>query len=209
MARVIFSPLISSLSGKVADAVFATWKGRPYVRERVIPENPQTASQQAVRDALSESVALWQALSALRQNAFDLGASGLAISGYNDMVGRNRSHVQAEDGLFGPRYNPDATDPRLDIPTDLAYDSEPGAGQATFTWTDPGQGADYMLGYIAYDSTDNVLHADWAGDVLMSAETITISGLTAAHNYLYAFIVRRESDDEFRHAQHAYHLQIA
>ncbi|GAJ20648.1 unnamed protein product, partial [marine sediment metagenome] len=37
MARVLFTPMIAGLSGKVSDAVFARWKGRYYVRTRVIP----------------------------------------------------------------------------------------------------------------------------------------------------------------------------
>lgn len=53
MAKVT-SPLMSlDASGTVADAlVFSKWKGRNYVRQHVIPSNPQSTAQQAVREAL-------------------------------------------------------------------------------------------------------------------------------------------------------------
>lgn len=53
MAKVS-GPLMSlSASGSIADTItFSIWKGRPYVRELVIPSNPQTAGQAAVRSIL-------------------------------------------------------------------------------------------------------------------------------------------------------------
>jgi len=41
--------LFGKVSGKVAQLVFATWKGIEYVRLYVIPANPNTAAQQLVR----------------------------------------------------------------------------------------------------------------------------------------------------------------
>jgi len=53
MAKVT-GPLMSlDASGTVANTTtFSKWKGRNYVRLRVIPQNPQSVAQQAVRSAL-------------------------------------------------------------------------------------------------------------------------------------------------------------
>lgn len=209
MARVIFSPLISSLSGKVADAVFATWKGIPYVRERVIPENPQTAAQTAVRNSLAEAVAIWQQLGNNRQAGYEAGAQGMGISGYNDMVGRNRAHIQALTGLYGPRLNLAMTDPRIMVPSDLVYADEPQAGEQRFTWTDPGQGGAYYMGFICYDATNNVLVHDVVTYVGMDSAELTQTGFTIGNIYLWAFIVYRSTDEEHRHCQHLVHEQAS
>lgn len=53
----VSGPLMSmDASGKLADAiVFSKWKGRNYVRQLVIPYNPQSASQQETRAALGSA----------------------------------------------------------------------------------------------------------------------------------------------------------
>lgn len=209
MALVTFSPLIASMSGKTADAVFASWKGRNYVRQHIIPANPQTAGQTAVRNSLAEAVALWQSVSETLKTAYGDGADALNISGYNDMVGRSRAAIQAVSGLYGPRRNNDAADPRLAIPTDLAYDSEPVAGSAKFDWTDPGQGAGYYMGYLAYDSTANRFLAEDLATVLTSVETITIAGLTIASVYLFTFFINRDADNAMVHCTSCAHTQAS
>lgn len=58
MAKV-GGPLMSlEASGSVAGALtFAKWKGRQYVRQLVIPANPQSASQESARNAMRVSAA--------------------------------------------------------------------------------------------------------------------------------------------------------
>lgn len=209
MARVIFSPLISAMSGKTADAVFASWKGIAYVRQHVIPANPQTAGQTAVRNALAEAVAMWQGLEARVNTAFNNGADELGYSGYNDFVSRNRAPIQAESGLFGPRRNLDAALPRILIPLDWAYDSEPGAGQAKYTWTDPGQGAEYRQGIIIYNATDNlVTYQNY------NVNALSLNEITAPHSgigdvFLCAAFVYRTTDHEMVHFGSSAHTQAS
>jgi hypothetical protein len=209
MAKVTFSPLIAGMSGKTADAVMANWKGRSYVRKRVIPHNPQSAGQVLVRNSLSECVAIWHLMLASLKTAFGLGASDLNISGYNDWVGRNRTALQAESGLFGPRRNNDAIAPYIEVPTDFAYDSEPAAGQMRFTWTDPGQGVTYRYGLICYDASNNALLYQSTDAGPMAAEGHSIGGLTIADIYLVAFFVFRNTDDEMVHFGSAAHTQLS
>lgn len=55
------SPLFSDLRNKLGDSVvFSSWKGRPYARQLVEPANPNTPSQQAFRDGMTNIVNDWQ-----------------------------------------------------------------------------------------------------------------------------------------------------
>jgi len=209
VARVTYSPLIADIRGKTADAVFSSWKGRAYVRMHVIPANPQTAAQTAVRNALAEAVVIWQGMGSQLVTGYGVGADVLNISGYNDMVGRNRTAIQAETGLFAPRRNHEAALPRIAIPTDWAYDSEPGAGQAAYTWTDPGQGADYRIGMLVYNSTDNVVTYQNHNINPLSVGTQTVGHAGIGDTFLCMAYVYRASDGEMVHFGSSAHEQAS
>ena len=75
-----------SASGTIADTItYARWKGRPYARERVIPANPRTALQVAVRTNLSEVVTEWHHPDRTHDDraAYNVPARRDRISGYN------------------------------------------------------------------------------------------------------------------------------
>lgn len=65
MARVS-GPLMSlDASGKFAGVMVASiWKGRNYMRQYVIPTNPNTTAQQAQRALLAAAVAAWKLIPA-------------------------------------------------------------------------------------------------------------------------------------------------
>ena len=66
MAKVA-GPLLSlSASGKFANTLVASvWKGIPYMRQYVVPANPQTAAQVAHRALFTAGVSFWQTLKAV------------------------------------------------------------------------------------------------------------------------------------------------
>lgn len=84
MAKVT-GPLFSmSASGTLGDAItFASWKGTPYCKKWFIPENPQTAKQVNVRTAFTLSVAKWQELPQGQKDAYEAGAEGTGMSGFD------------------------------------------------------------------------------------------------------------------------------
>lgn len=89
MARIFLSPLIVDIRNKQKDTVFSKWKGINYIRSRVIPSNPQTGPQTAVRDSLSQLVVCWQeAYNTVKLNQ-DEHASGRNYSGFNKFIGDN------------------------------------------------------------------------------------------------------------------------
>lgn len=129
MARVQYSPLIVGASGKVKDTVFSRWKGRAYIRARVIPSNPQTVDQMAVRDSMSRTVSLWQTLDALIKTAWGVYASPYSLSGYNSFVSKNRALEQILELLEGVPMNKDVPD--MNEVTAVTGDSQ---GEIKFTW---------------------------------------------------------------------------
>lgn len=61
MAKVQGPGISLAASGKLAyTIVYANWKGIAYIRQWVVPFNPKTALQVAVRDKFASYVELWQ-----------------------------------------------------------------------------------------------------------------------------------------------------
>lgn len=200
MARIKYSPIVSEVSGSVGDATFAKWKGQSYIRARVTPSNPKTAAQTAVREAMKETVALWQALTDDMQGYFGAGVSGESLSGYNSFVKRNRTAIQQDEGLTGPK-RPPGTDPTLIlVPDDAAAATGTAAGEIEITWTDPGGGSDDYLGVIAYDETDDELIECDVDAVQADAETYTITDCGDGHDVTIALIGYNDDLDVARHA---------
>jgi hypothetical protein len=80
----IFGDTYSGAAGKAG--VFAKWKGRQYRRSYVIPANPNTTMQKAVRASFTNAVSFWHTLSSIQRLAFAYLATGLVMSGFNYLV---------------------------------------------------------------------------------------------------------------------------
>ena len=84
MVKVAGPAFSLDASGTLGDAiVYSKWKGRPYVRERVIPANPQSAGQVAMRAMLTWLAQQWAAASAADQATWDDPADAEVISPFN------------------------------------------------------------------------------------------------------------------------------
>ena len=90
MTRVQGPMFSVTASGTIGDAiVFSNWKGLPYVRSRIIPANPKTASQVSIRELLTSAVGNWQDVAivpAASKLSWDYYASGTGMSGFNRYV---------------------------------------------------------------------------------------------------------------------------
>lgn len=90
MTRVQGPMFSVTASGTIGDAItYSNWKGLPYVRSRVIPANPQTASQVSIRAVLTSAVNNWQTAAtvpAASKLSWDYYASGTGMSGFNRYV---------------------------------------------------------------------------------------------------------------------------
>ena len=121
MAKVT-GPLFSmGARGTIGDAVtYSVWKGIEYARQWFIPSNPQTATQQNVRKALTLVVAYWQVQSQPSKDAFDAFAQGTRMSGFNQFAKRALDAYISQLGS--------STDP-----LSVSIDAVPPPGE-TWTW---------------------------------------------------------------------------
>ncbi len=86
-------PLFSlAASGSLAGAiVFSTWKGRPYVREHVVPANPKSQAQLGVRQMLKFLSQYWDSLTPGERADWEEPAAVTNISPFNAFVAYNQS----------------------------------------------------------------------------------------------------------------------
>lgn len=96
MARIYLSPLIVDIRNKQSDTVFSKWKGINYIRSRVIPANPKSAAQVAIREALARLVGLWQDAGSVMKINWNYMMTGRDKSGFNHFIGKNT--VAEKDG---------------------------------------------------------------------------------------------------------------
>ncbi len=192
MATVIFSPMLVSLSGKVADAVFARWKGRNYIRSRVVPANPKSAAQLVVRDSLARAVSLWQSLYATLKTAMDVYASGYRMSGYNWMVGQNRKDEET--------YDSDAITP-ANSSIDGAATFTPISGAAgiiTLAWTGGTLSANHKVTAlqrkVEVGSEVDAITLFEEDTTLFSAATLSMTGLDTGELYR-VWVINEDTTD--------------
>jgi len=77
-------------SGTLADAVtFSIWKGRPYVRERVIPSNPKSGGQTGRRAMFRFLAQAWAALDAADKASYQDLADQLVAAPFNAFMSYN------------------------------------------------------------------------------------------------------------------------
>ena len=84
MVKVTAPMLSLDASGTLGSAItFAKWKGRNYVRTRVIPSNPQTGLQVGMRAGIAGAPALWASGAPAIRTGWNNGVGTEAISGFN------------------------------------------------------------------------------------------------------------------------------
>lgn len=92
MARVNGPAFSLEASGELGRSiVFSKWKGRPYVRQFVIPMNPKSAGQQGIRSMLKFLAKAWAGLSSGIKASYGTLAASRSISPFNEYVSLNQS----------------------------------------------------------------------------------------------------------------------
>lgn len=99
------SPLLSDIRNQVAkSSVFSRWKGRNYFRSYVVPANPKTQPQNAIRAVFAELVGLYQTImgTAIWKTAWNARALEYLISGFNIFVKFGRKSQISISPTTGP-----------------------------------------------------------------------------------------------------------
>jgi len=77
-------------SGTLGDAItFSKWKGRPYVRERVIPSNPKSGGQVGRRAMFRFLSQLWSSVATADQDTWTALSDQLVASKFNAYMSEN------------------------------------------------------------------------------------------------------------------------
>jgi len=122
MCAKVTGPLFSlDARNSVGKAItYSSWRGVNYVRGRVVPHNPKSTDQTAIRDLISDASQAWKnedtvgtvEIDTTYKEAYDTAASGQPMSGFNlfirDCVGKN-SGSSYDGSLVAPETPGDNT----------------------------------------------------------------------------------------------------
>jgi hypothetical protein len=109
MAKTV-APLLSfSAGGQIAKTqVYASWKGRPYVRRYVVPANPNSPAQQETRGAFKFLMNVWKFFPGSATGAWALYANGFRITDRNAFAKANISPLRLATDLTDFTMSPSA-----------------------------------------------------------------------------------------------------
>lgn len=128
-------PLLSlGAQGTVASTMtFSRWKGVPYVRQRVIPANPQTVAQTSTRDVFRNASNIWKGAPSLFTESWNRFAVGQPLTGRNAFMKEFVARLRGEPDLAAMLFAPSA---KGGTPLD-AIGLAPGDTQITVTPSAP------------------------------------------------------------------------
>lgn len=126
-------PLLSfGGSGQIGKTmVVSKWRGIPYARQHVIPANPKTAAQQAVRTLFAFLREVWKMAPSQNIAAWDAFAQGRPFTGMNKEVGENVRVLNGEANLTNYIFSPGAKGG----PAALAMTAVTGGAAGEIDWT--------------------------------------------------------------------------
>lgn len=91
MVKVLGPMMSFDASGTIGNiATFSKWKGRPYVRQRVVPANPKSVLQVSTRAMMKFLSQAWAGVGATPKGSWDTLAAATQISPFNAYIARNQ-----------------------------------------------------------------------------------------------------------------------
>ena len=193
MGKIILSPLVTSMRGKIGNGVFFVWKGIQCVKQ-VAPviTNPNSNAQQAVRALMTEARRIWLGLSGPVKNqwlemANLVGEYPLPPGGVNNIVpklGGKQSafncyvgfYMRAVAAGFAAPTIPPLAEERPNAPTNVAVNFA--TPNATVTWTDPLtiEAGGFLLLWLR---SPKIYHRQYSTTLALGIETVDLTGARA------------------------------
>jgi len=177
MAKVSYGPIVSDASGKSAGTVFSKWRTRSYIRRLVTPGNPNTAAQQAIRNAFIIQTDRFLRFNSDLVQAWRNFAAGKPLTDRSAFIGATVQEKRlATPWPFTPH------DPTVFPVLNLA--ATPGVGSMTLNWVNdvlPGAGDTLVF---TINEVDNELTVAMQTELLAATSSI-ITGLTSNKEYLF------------------------
>jgi len=143
-------------SGTLAGTlVFSKWKGRNYIRQRVIPSNPKSGGQVGVRSMFKFLTQIWDGLSDANKATWEERADDMVVSTFNAFISYNQKRWRNYDA-------PSIEDPATEVgaaplgPTGVAT---PGVRSMEIVLTDGATPPDFA--YCIFRSLTGVFTLMW------------------------------------------------
>lgn len=180
-------PLLSlDASGTIADTLtFSRWRGIGYVRQRVIPSNPQSVAQTQTRSVFTWASNMWRTAPSLARAPWTRFAAGQALTDRNAFIGRQTAFMRGDTALDNFVGSPGAKGGIS--ATSIAL--TPGSNQITVDFTNPTPPTGWTLVSaiaVALNDQDPQTELDdtWvAGEDDTTQNQVVLSGLTASELY--------------------------
>lgn len=188
MVRVAAPALSLDASGTIGDSmVFSKWKGRPYVRVRVIPHNPKSGGQVGIRSMFQFLTKQWAGLSAGNKATWITRAAATNISPFNGFIAYNQFRWR---NFLGPSK----VDPAAELstsPSAPTATATAGVRQISLAITKGANAPDW--GYLIFRSPTATFTPVWSNCIAVLAKDGTGNGLyidtpLAAGSYWYHIV---------------------
>lgn len=186
MAKPVAPLLAFSASGTVAKtAVYASWRGRQYVRRWVVPANPKSTDQELTRSAFKWLQAVWKVSSADFQAPWTAFASGRPLTNRNAFGSKNIAALRVASDLSAMVFSPGANAGLAPV----SAAASAGSGQLTVTVTAPTTPTGWTaveavaVAIRSQDPNSGVLYTSTSGTDSSAPYSIVLTGLTSSQLY--------------------------
>ena len=160
--KVIYAPIVSSVSGRFGGLVFSNWRSVSLVRRFRKPANPKSTDQGYVRNIFRNSNISWIRQSPNVRAAWVASAVGKDFTGRNHYIGKQVPVLNDQTDLDNLVGTPD--DASTLAPTSLVL--TPGVNEIVATVTPPSIPTGWSITKVhAYAIPD----ADWSSAVFANA----------------------------------------
>lgn len=204
MARTV-APLLSfEASGQIAGTqVYASWKGRPYVRRYTIPANPNSAGQQLTRNTFKWLNNVWKFMPGSAIAGWQLYADSSRITDRNAFLKINNGPLRTQTDLANMVLSPSARSGLIA----QAMVATPAAGQVTVDLTAPSLPTGWTItqAYAAaiqdQDPQSAAEYVVTAGTDAAAPWSIVLAGLAAADYLVGGWFQFTRPDGSFAYGQ--------
>lgn len=185
--------------------VYSRWRGIDYVRQYVIPANPQTVAQQNVRKTFALLREMYKIAPALVVAAWDAFATGRPFTGMNKFVGENVRVLNGQADMDAFIGSPGARGGLA--PVAIAVDSL-AVGAITVDFTLPALPAGWaMHGAVAGAFKNQAPNGFFEGafvaaeDVAAPMNQVVLNGLESGEEYVvFAFLRQTKPDGKIAYS---------
>lgn len=188
MSKVTAPALSFGARGQIAKTmVYSKWRSVNYVRQHVIPANPQSAAQTLTRSVFAFMREIWKRLGADARAPWDAFAAGRSFLGLNKQVGENVRVLRTESDLTDIITSPGAGG-GLGLQAFGAV-SGSGSGEIDATITEPVLPSGWSITKAVFMAIpDQDPHGVFSGVITMEEDlatpfAATFTGLTPAADY--------------------------